>query len=124
MKKSLLVVVGLLALAYAAKAITLNPASNTLADSANTASAIVMRDAAGSAQYSQIQLAATTTTQLIVTAPAAIGQLTVVSLLDAGATGSNYTLCVASGTTTGAWIYLSTNTTPGAGGSAKPRPCI
>ncbi len=104
--------VALLALAGIAYAVQVNPTSNVLADTAATAGTIALRDSASSSLFSQIGLTVNTTTQLLTLVPAQVGQLTIAQF---GAAGGTYTLCVSSGTGTGAWVYLSSASATSAG---------
>lgn len=69
------------------RAVTVNPTSNVLGDSAPTAGALVVRDSAG-----LFQIASFTTAQLQATTPSAVGQIVYNSTLP--------NLCVSTGTAT------------------------
>ncbi len=115
------IVVAMFLMAGIAAAVAVNPTSNVLADSANTASSIVYRDSNGAfsagaitatsiTNTGQILLQVATTTQLVTIVPSAVGALISVQLLTSGSPGSSFTLCEGSGTAAGQWIYPSTAT--------------
>lgn len=111
------IIVGLL---YAnLQAITVNPASNVTADSANTGLTIIYRDSNGdfssrdvsvrsiipsNTTSSRLHLVALTTTQLLTTVPAAIGDF-YAAVNDNGDTLQH--ICVSSGTGAGAVVIAT-----------------
>ncbi len=119
-KKCLMSIVAVFAIGYAvaAFAISGNPQSNVLYDSANTASNLVMRDANGAFSAGAITATSVTNTGQQLLQLATTMQLLTVVPIGAGATISvqlntptvTYSVCVASGTGAGAWVYPSTTT--------------
>lgn len=105
MKKILAAIASLFVIASISYAITVNPASNVTADSANTATTIVLRDANGSFAAGQFIPLSQTATQISTLVPLATGAVVFNS--------THPSLCVSTGTTAGAWVFQSTSTALG-----------
>ena len=127
MKKSLILTAFAFAFAFVVAfavgvmALTVNPTSNVLGDSADTANTLIYRDDSGDFSASgvivtngtsgRLHLPTATTTQLRLISPAAVGDMWVVT----NDNGSFVRLCVSSGTTGGAVIIAT---------AAAAAPCI
>ncbi len=125
MKKILAALLFCLGLVSAVSADTINPMSNTLADSTNVASSIMMRDSAGAVAVASISASSSTATGVVAGnfvgaySLSQIQQLSGINGKIAMLITSPPTICVGTGTvaSNGAWVYISTSV------SSTLRPC-
>lgn len=103
--------------------ISVNPASNVTADSANTAQTIIYRDTNGDFAAGTITATTLAADALSITAPTPIYFRTSTQLATLAPAASGYlvinisrpALCISTGTNAGAWVIVSSKTAAGGG---------